>query len=77
LVLFTIQGETMPQRSRAIAYYRRHLSRDPGVLAAAICALIAMLVIGGILYTYGEERAQFAGTDRHLVDHAGHQKKSY
>jgi hypothetical protein len=67
----------MPQRSRAIVRYRRRLSRDPGVLVAAICALMAMLVIGGILYTYVEERAQMAGTDWHLVDGDGHHKKSY
>src|SRR5262245_36257278 len=75
--LLRSRGEVMPKRSRAIARYRRYLSRDPGMLLAAICALIATLVIGGILYTYVEERAQLAGTQWHLIDTVGHHKKSY
>jgi hypothetical protein len=52
----------MPRRSQAIVRYRKCHSRDHGMLLAAICALMAMLVIGGILYTYGEERTQVAAS---------------
>jgi archaellum component FlaF (FlaF/FlaG flagellin family) len=47
------------------------------MLVAAICALVAMLVIGGILYTYGEERAQVSAASQHLVGGADSPKKNY